>query len=142
MATRNANAVWSGDLKYGKGRLQLGSGRYGDDYTFGSRFGDSEGTNPEELIGAAHAGCFSMALAHELAQDGYDPQRVATSAAVRLEEDEGGFSITEISLETKAVVPGISPEDFRGKAEGAAANCPVSKALTGVRITVDAKLES
>lgn len=140
MPVRKANAVWSGGLKDGNGKMALGSGAYEGPYSFTSRFEEGTGTNPEELIGAAHAGCFSMALSAGLERAGHAPKRVATSAQVHLEKGDAGFSIRRIHLTTEAEVPGIDQAAFQEQAEGAKANCPVSKALTGVEITLDAKL--
>ena len=142
MPVRKADAVWEGDLKGGKGTMRLPSGAYEGAYSFVSRFESGQGTNPEELIAAAHAGCFSMALSHGLAQAGFTPKRVATTASVHLEKGEQGFSITLIELNTKANVPGIDQAKFQEQAETAKKNCPVSKLLTGAKITLDAKLES
>ena len=140
MPTRNADAVWEGDLKSGKGTIKLGSGAYQGQYSFTSRFESGTGTNPEELIAAAHAGCFSMALSHALAQAGHPPKRVHTTAKVHLEKTEGGFAIPRIDLVTEAQVPGIDAAAFRQQAESAKQNCPVSKLLKGAQINLDAKL--
>ena len=140
MATRTASAVWSGGLKDGNGRMKLGSGAYEGAYSFGSRFEEAPGTNPEELIGAAHAGCFSMALAAGLGKAGFAPKRISTTAKVHLAMGEGGASIPRIELATEAEVPGIDAAKFAEQAEGAKKNCPVSKALAGVEITLDARL--
>jgi lipoyl-dependent peroxiredoxin len=140
MPTRNAEAVWEGDLKSGKGTMKLGSGAYQGQYSFASRFEQGTGTNPEELIAAAHAGCFSMALSHALAQAGHPPKRVHTTAKVHLEKTEGGFAIPRIDLVTEAQVPGIDATAFRQQAESAKQNCPVSKLLKAAQITLDAKL--
>ncbi len=140
MPIRKASAVWSGALKGGKGSVKLGSGAFEGVYSFASRFEEGEGTNPEELIGAAHAGCFSMALAHELAEAGYSPKRVATEAKVNLVKTDGGFEISGVTLETEAEVGGIEKETFLKQAESAKNNCPVSKALAGVEISLQAKL--
>src|SRR5256885_5962574 len=126
MPTRNSEAVWEGDLKSGKGTMKLGSGAYQGAYSFASRFESGTGTNPEELIAAAHAGCFSMALSHGLAQAGFTPKRVHTVAKVHLEKAGGGFAIPRIELQTDAEVPGISEDVFRQQAESAKQNCPVS----------------
>ena len=141
MATRTGSAVWDGTLKQGKGTMKLGSGAFEGPYSFSSRFEEGKGTNPEELIGAAHAGCFSMAFANTLATAGHDPQRVETSARVHLEPSDGGPSITRIELETEAEVPGIAEEEFQQHAQTAKENCPVSKALAGVDISLDATLQ-
>lgn len=140
MPVKTADAEWQGDLKGGKGTMRLGSGAYEGAYSFHSRFEEGTGTNPEELIGAAHAGCFSMALSHGLAQAGFTPKRVHTTAKVHLEPVEGGFGITRIALTTEAEVPGITPEQFAEQAQGAKEGCPVSKALAATNITLDAKL--
>jgi len=140
MVARKAQAEWQGDLPSGGGNMTLGSGAYTGAYSFRSRFESGDGTNPEELIGAAHAGCFSMALAHGLAGAGHKPERVHTEATVELEKQDAGFAITRIRLETEARVPGIDEETFRQQAETAKANCPVSKALSAVPIELAAKL--
>ena len=142
MPTRNAEAVWEGDLKGGKGTMKLGSGAYQGQYSFASRFEQGTGTNPEELIAAAHAGCFSMALSNGLAKAGFTPTRVDTTANVHLEKTDAGFGITKIELRTEAEVPGIDQAAFKEQADTAKANCPVSKALAAVDITLDAKLVS
>lgn len=139
MPVRNAQATWEGDLKRGDGSMALGSGAFEGSYSFGTRFEEEQGTNPEELIGAAHAGCFSMALANELASDGYTSERVDTSAAVTLDTDS--LAITEIELTTEATVPDIDEETFLDYAEGAKENCPVSKALA-TEISLSATLSS
>ena len=140
MPTRNAEAVWEGDLKSGKGTMSLGSGAYKGAYSFQSRFESGVGTNPEELIAAAHAGCFSMALSHALAQAGHPPKRVRTTAKVHLEKTADGFGIPRIDLETEANVPGISDDVFRQQAETAKQNCPISKLLKAAQITLNARL--
>jgi osmotically inducible protein OsmC len=140
MPTRNAEAEWQGDLKSGKGTMKLGSGAYQGAYSFQSRFENGSGTNPEELIAAAHAGCFSMALSHGLAQAGHPPKRVHTTAKVHLEKTDAGFAIPRIDLVTEAEVPGISAADFQKQAETAKQNCPVSKLLKAAEITLNAKL--
>lgn len=140
MAVRTANAEWSGNLTEGHGRMKLGSGAWEGAYDFRSRFGDGAGTNPEELLGAAHAGCFSMALSAGLAKAGHTPKRVHTQAQVHIISQDGGFTISRIDLATEAEVPGITPEEFHAQAEAAKAGCPVSKALTGVDIHLVAKL--
>jgi osmotically inducible protein OsmC len=142
MVARRASAVWEGDLKSGKGTMTLGSGAFQGSYSFASRFESGTGTNPEELIGAAHAGCFSMALSGALAEAGYQPKRISTTANVTLKKVDGGFAITGIHLDTVAVVPGIDEETFMEHARGAKSGCPVSKALTGVEISLDAELRS
>src|SRR5579884_80753 len=119
MPTRNAEAVWEGDLKSGKGTMKLGSGAFSGAYSFQSRFENGTGTNPEELIAAAHAGCFSMALSHGLASAGYPPKSVQTTAKVHLEKSDGGFSIPRIELVTEATVPGIDEAKFKEQADTA-----------------------
>ncbi|TML41575.1 MAG: OsmC family protein [Actinobacteria bacterium] len=140
MPMRSAEAQWEGSLQEGSGTMRLGSGAFEGRYSFTSRFEDGPGTNPEELIGAAHAGCFSMALSAALSRAGHVPTRVHTTARVHIERGDAGFSITRIDLQTEAEVPGLDEETFRREAEGAKAGCPVSKALTGTEITLDAKL--
>ncbi len=120
--------------------MKLGSGAYEGAYSFASRFEQGPGTNPEELIGAAHAGCFSMALSAGLEKAGFNPKRVKTKARVHLEKVGEGFQITKIQLQTEAYVPGIDPAKFREQAEAAKKGCPVSRALAGVQIELDAKL--
>lgn len=120
--------------------MRLAGGAYDGPYSFSSRFEDGTGTNPEELLGAAHAGCFSMALSGALGRAGHDPESVSTTAAVHLEKGDSGFSITRIHLTTNAVVPGIEKAQFEEIANEAKANCPVSRALAGVEITLDATL--
>lgn len=140
MIVRSANAEWTGGLKDGSGRVALGSGAFEGQYSFTTRFEDGKGTNPEELIGAAHAACFSMALSAALGRAGYTPQRVATTAKVQMEKQEAGFRITRIALTTEASVPGIDEAAFQEQAQGAKEGCPVSQALKAVEITLDAKL--
>jgi len=140
MPTRNAHAVWEGDLKGGNGTMKFGSGAFEGAYSFGSRFEEGTGTNPEELIGAAHAGCFSMAFSGGLGKAGHTPKRVSTDAKVHLEKVGEGFSITKVVLNMEAEVPGIDENQFNEIAEGAKKNCPVSRALGGVDIELNAKL--
>ena len=142
MPIRNSKAVWTGKLKQGKGNIQLGSGAYRDFYSFASRFEQGAGTNPEELIAAAHAGCFSMALANELEQAGYDPERIDTDCAIGLEKADVGFRIAKIELQTKAKVPGLDKQTFLKHAENAKANCPLSQALRSVEIKLKAELDN
>ena len=137
---RTAEARWNGGLLKGNGTMRLGSGAYEGKYSFGSRFEEEPGTNPEELIGAAHAGCFSMALSGALGKEGHDPQSVETKAVVHLEKQDAGFAITLIELTTHAVIPNISEEEFLEFAEGAKANSPVSRALAAVPIRLEATL--
>jgi osmotically inducible protein OsmC len=138
--TRNAEAAWEGSLKEGQGTVKLGSGAFEGAYSFSSRFEAGQGTNPEELIAAAHAGCFSMALSHGLSQAGFTPRRVHTIAKVHLEKTDAGFGIPQIDLQTDADVPGIDDETFQQQAETAKQNCPVSKLLAAARITLEARL--
>ena len=140
MAVRTANARWEGALQDGSGTMAFGSGAFEGQFSYASRFEEGPGTNPEELIGAAHAGCFSMAFANTLATAGHDPQRVETTARVHLEPADDGPSITRVELSTEAEVPGIEADEFQQLAETAKANCPVSKALAGVEISLDATL--
>lgn len=137
MPQRTSEATWEGDLQSGNGSMVVGDGVYEGAFTFASRFEQGEGTNPEELIAAAHAGCFAMALSNELAEDGYEPSRVHTTATVHLE----GPEITKIELTVEADVPGIDEETFLTYADGAKKNCPVSQALAAVpEITLQAAL--
>ena len=140
MPVRKASAVWEGDIRGGNGKVSLGSGAFEGRYSFGSRFEEAAGTNPEELIGAAHAGCFSMALSGGLGRGGHTPKRIATTAKVHIEKVGEGFSITRIELDTEAEVPGIDDATFQDFANKAKEGCPVSKALAGTQITLNAKL--
>lgn len=142
MPTRKAKASWNGDLKNGNGEMSFGSGAYTGAYSFKSRFEEGTGTNPEELIGAANAGCFSMALSADLAEAGYAPENVTTNADVTLEMVDGDPAITTITLNTEASVPDIDEDEFHDIAEGAKKNCPVSKALAGVNIVLNANLNN
>jgi len=140
MPTRTAEAVWNGSLMEGKGQLSVGSKAFSGPYDWKGRSGDGAGTNPEELLGAAHAGCFSMALSHQLAQAGHPPTRVHTTAKVSFEKQTEGFAITKIDLATEAQVPGIDDATFQKLANGAKEGCPVSKALKATPISLTAKL--
>ena len=140
MPTRKAEAVWKGNLQDGDGTMAFGSGAFEGAYSFTSRFEEGTGTNPEELIGAAHAGCFSMALSGALERAGHTANSIDTSARVHLEPGDNGFRIARIDLTTTADVPGIDDAAFQEQAQTAKANCPVSKALTGVDIQLDARL--
>ncbi len=140
MAIRKAEAVWNGGILDGQGRVSLGSGAFEGPFSFKSRFEDGKGTNPEELIAAAHAGCFSMALTAMLGRAGHAPKRVATSAQVHLEKSGDGFVIPRIDLRTEAQVPGIDAAAFGKIAEEAKRICPVSKVLAGAEITLEARL--
>jgi osmotically inducible protein OsmC len=143
MPKRIANARWDGTLQDGNGTMHMKSGAYEGPYTFQSRFEEGEGTNPEELIAAAHAGCFSMALSADLGRAGHTADSVETTATVHLDKVDGGFAIKRIVLDTHARVPGISEDEFQQVAEGAKQNCPVSQALAAVdTIELNAELES
>ncbi len=140
MPTRTADAEWTGGLKDGKGTMAFASGAYEGQYSFSSRFEEGTGTNPEELIAAAHAGCFSMQFSALLEAAGHVPDRVATTATVHLDEDGGGFTVTRVHLQTEAQVQGIDEDAFQQAADEAKRTCPVSRLLTGAEITLDAKL--
>ncbi len=140
MPVRTAKAEWQGTLIEGTGKIAVGSGAFSGPYDWRSRSADGANTNPEELIAAAHAGCFSMAFAAQLTGAGYPPTKVNTTAKVHLEKSEGGFAIPKIELLTEAVVPGIGAEQFQEIAAAAKSGCPVSKALTGVEIELTATL--
>lgn len=137
---RSASAVWTGGLKDGKGNISTDSGVLSEtQYSFSTRFEDVKGTNPEELIAAAHAGCFSMALSGQLGQAGLTPESIRTTAIVRLEKTDAGFAITSVHLEVRAKVPGADQQAFEKAANNAKAGCPVSKVLK-TEITMDAVL--
>ena len=140
MPTRKAQAEWNGTLREGNGNFKAGSGQISGAYSFPTRFEEAPGTNPEELIGAAHAACFSMALSGALTKAGHKPTRIRTTATVSLDKVGEGFGITKIDLDTEGEVPGIDAATFQQQANGAKDNCPVSKALKGVEISVRAKL--
>jgi osmotically inducible protein OsmC len=140
MATRTGSAVWEGTLKEGKGNLKVGSGAYEGQYSFASRFENGTGTNPEELIGAAEAACFSMAMSVGLEKAGHPPTKINTTAKVKLEKVGEAFRITTIELETEADVPGIDDAKFQEIAEQTKKNCPVSVALSGTQINLKARL--
>ena len=141
MPTRTADAEWRGNLQQGQGTMRVGSGAFEGSYSYKSRFGDETvGTNPEELIGAAHAGCYSMALSNALANAGFTPTSVHTTARVYFNQAPGGFAINPIDLETEAVVPGIDEETFQKLAKDAKETCPVSKALAATPINLKATL--
>lgn len=137
MPKREAKAIWNGDLQSGNGNMSFGDGAFDGAYSFKSRFKEGTGTNPEELIGAALAGCFSMALSGDLAEDNYSPKTVTTNAYVQLETVDGAPAITTIVLKVDADVANIDEDTFIEYAEGAKKNCPVSKALAGVNIELD-----
>ena len=141
MPTRKAHAEWNGTLDSGKGRMEFGSGAFEGPYSFESRMQDGPGTNPEELIGAAHAGCFSMALSLVIEQAGHTPESISTDAAVSFEPQGEGWAITGIELTTRGRVPGMDEDGFRQAAEAAKEGCPVSVALGATPITLNATLE-
>jgi lipoyl-dependent peroxiredoxin len=141
MPKRTASARWDGTLEEGSGTMRMKSGSYEGPYSFQSRFQEGDGTNPEELIAAAHAGCFSMALSADLSRAGHDATTVETTATVHLEMEDTGPRIARIVLDTRATVPGISDDEFQQVAAGTKDNCPVSKALAAVEsIEVNAEL--
>ncbi len=142
MAVHGASAEWNGSLKEGSGRMRLGTGVFEGPYTYASRFESGKGTNPEELVGAAHAGCFTMALTAVLGRAGITPTSINTSAKVHLGMSDGLPTITQIDLEVEGVVPGIDAAAFAQHAEGAKKGCVVSRALTGVpTITLKSSLK-
>jgi osmotically inducible protein OsmC len=141
MPIRTSSARWSGNLTEGSGTIKTGQGGYEGNYSFKSRFAEGEGTNPEELIAAAHAGCFSMAFSKGLADAGFTPTSVDTTAKVHLDKGDAGFSVTRIELETVGNVPGIDDGTFQKLAEGAKENCPISRLLSpGAEISLSATL--
>jgi osmotically inducible protein OsmC len=141
MPDRKASAVWQGTLKEGNGTMKMTSGAYEGPYSFASRFEEGTGTNPEELIAAAHAGCFSMALSGQLSNNGFTPDSIETTANVHMEKTDAGNTITRIDLVTQAKVPGIDDAKFQELAQNAKKGCPISRALGAVNeITLDAKL--
>ncbi len=141
MATSNAVAVWEGKLKDGKGSFKAQSGQFSGSFSFGTRFEGKKGSNPEELLAAAHAGCFSMALSAGLEKAGHPAERIETRAAVTLETVDGAPKVTRSVLEVRGKVPGIDDAAFRQAAETAKKNCPLSKVMQGnVEISMDAKL--
>ena len=141
MAVRTAEAEWKGTLNEGKGTMQGETGAVKGSYSFSSRFEEGTGTNPEELIAAAHAGCFSMALSGQLGRAGFPPESVKTTARVHLNKTDAGFSITKIELSSRAKVPGIDSATFQEKAEAAKKGCPISRALNpSIEVVLDAQL--
>jgi lipoyl-dependent peroxiredoxin len=141
MATRNGSARWDGDLATGSGRVTVGESAWTGNYSFASRFEDGAGSNPEELLAAAHAGCFSMALSYALTEAGHTPRSIETTARVHLRPVDGVPTIRQVDLETTGDVPDIDEDSFRKLAEEAEATCAVSRALQGVeKITVSATL--
>jgi len=140
--TRKADAEWNGGIMDGKGTVKLGSGAFEGAYSFQSRFGDDTvATNPEELIAAAHAGCYTMALSGNLGKAGYEPKHIHTTANVKIEKQGEGFVIPNIDLETEASVDGISDEEFQKIAEETKKTCPVTQVLSGAEISLNAKLK-
>ncbi len=142
MPIRKASANWHGTLSEGRGAVHLPAAHVDAPYSFQSRFESGNGTNPEELLGAAHAGCFSMALAHNLSEAGHPPESVDTEAQVHLEKVEGGFEIPRIHLVSRVKANGIAEADFARIADETKKTCPLSKVLAGARITLDARLEA
>src|ERR687893_1204418 len=143
MPKRTANARWNGSLQDGNGTMRMASGAYEGPYSFQSRFEEGDGTNPEELIAAAHAGCFSMALSGELGKAGHEVESVETEATVHIEKVDDGFAIKRIELRTRVSAPGLDESDFQQAAEAAKKGCPVSQALAAVEsIELDAQLNS
>ena len=141
MATRNGSAEWNGDLQSGSGTVTVGEGAYTGNYSFKSRFEDGDGTNPEELVAAAHAGCFTMALSLIIGNDGHTPESLKTTAKTTLRQVDGAPTITKIELETEGSVPGIDQAQFEALATKAKEQCVISRALGGVReMTVTARL--
>jgi lipoyl-dependent peroxiredoxin len=141
MPTRNAEAEWNGSIMDGNGKMRLGSGAFEGAYSFKSRMEEGTGTNPEELIGAAHAGCFSMAFSAALGKAGFTPTSIRTKAAVKFDKVGEGFSITRVDLTTEAEIPEIDEAKFQELANAAKENCPVSKALAGTKINLEASLK-
>lgn len=140
MIKRKSQAKWNGNLIEGSGNIKLGSEAYEGQYSFSSRFESGTGTNPEELIAAAHAGCFSMAFANILDKAGYTPNSISSEAEVQLEQVDGNFVITQITLRSEADVPNIDNATFQKHADEAKTGCPVSKALAATKISLEAKL--
>jgi osmotically inducible protein OsmC len=143
MAVQSASAEWNGSLKEGSGKMRVGTGAFEGPFTFASRFENGKGTNPEELIGAAHAGCFSMALSAALGRAGHNPSSIKTNAKVHLGATDAGPTITQIDLDVEGIVPGIDQSTFQEFAEGAKKGCVVSRALAGVStVNLTATLKS
>jgi osmotically inducible protein OsmC len=142
MPTRRSDAEWHGTLREGRGHMRLGGGAYDGEYTWASRFSDGGGTNPEELLAAAHAGCFSMALSGDLVKAGFTPRLIRTTAEAHIEQVDGRWTITRIDLTCGAEVPGIDEATFQRVANGSKDGCPVSRALAGVTITLDATVQA
>ncbi|WP_114391784.1 OsmC family protein [Oleisolibacter albus] len=141
MPTRIAQAEWTGGLPDGSGRISVESQAFDTPYSFPSRFESGQGTNPEELLGASHAGCFSMALAAALGKAGFKPEQVRTTARVHLDKQDAGWGVSRIDLDTSARVPGIDQDRFQEIAAEAKRTCPISRALQAVEIGLDARLE-
>jgi len=143
MATRNGSAQWQGDLESGSGRITVGNGIFEGSYSYKTRFGEGEeGTNPEELLAASHAACFSMALSLGLEQAGTPATRITTTAHCTVDKAGAGFKVTTMRLEVRGVVPGTTPQAFQSAAEAAKNGCPISQAIAGnVQVSMDAKLE-
>ena len=140
MPTRSASAHWQGNLPQGSGTVSLGSGAFTGQYSFSSRFEEGTGTNPEELLGAAHAGCFSMAFSKVLDDNGYPPRSIETTAKVKFEKQDAGFTVTRIDLATTVAADGIDGDTLTKLAEVAKVNCPISRALNVPEVTVTATL--
>ena len=140
MTTRNAHARWEGSIQEGKGQVDFGSGAFKAAYSFASRFEDGKGTNPEELLGAAHASCFAMALSLALGKSGFKPDYIDATAQVTVSPQDGGFKITRSHIVCEARVPGIDQTTFAQHAEAAKAGCPVSQALAGTEISLEVRL--
>jgi len=140
MPIRKAEAEWQGKVTDGKGHMKFGSGAFDGPFSFESRMADGKGTNPEELLAAAHAGCFSMALSAQLTQAGLTPTRIHTTAGVHLDKVGEGWAISTVDLVTEAEIPGIDQQTFQQHAETAKKNCPVSKLFAGAEITLTATL--
>lgn len=142
MPTRTSTADWTGTLKEGHGHMKFGGGAYEGAYTWASRFSDGGGTNPEELLAAAHAGCFAMALSGDLVKAGFTPTAIRTNAEVHIEQVDGKWTINLIELTVGAEVPGIDDGAFQKIAAGTKDGCPVSRALKSVKVTLDATLDA
>lgn len=140
MPVRHAEAVWEGSLRDGRGTMRFGSGAFEGDYSSPSRFEEGAGTNPEELLAAAHAGCFSMAFSGALGRAGFTPTRIHTTAAVTIEKVGEGFKVTKVHLDTQGTIPGIDEAVFQEQAEAAKKGCPVSQLFQGAEITLTARL--
>lgn len=141
MPTRTAHAIWDGSIQKGEGRMEVGSGTIKEPFSFGTRFESQPGTNPEELVGAAHAGCFSMAFSKTLEDAGFTPEHIETSAEVTVEKQGGGFAMTRVQLDTKAKVPGLDESRFQELVRQANEACVVSQALKGPAIDVTGELQ-